>query len=150
MGRCSRWEGLPVGGQLSSLGLGPSEGSLGGDRKAESGVLDPQLPTPWLQSPAPNMGVPVHTQQCHCWFQKEPSARCPVRLSGSSCYPDGTMDYHAGPRATLLRLPWPWCSSAMFPALRVLPHRQSDPCLWAAGGAATGHSQCPHEHHTDT
>lgn len=155
MGRCSRWEGLPVGGQLSSLGLDPSEGSLGGDRKAEWGVLDPQLPTPWLQSPALNVGVPVQTQHCHCWFQKVPSARCPVRLFCSSCYPDGTMGYHAGPRTTLLRIPWPWCSSAMLLALRVLPHRQSDPSLWgkedgAAVGAATGHSQYPHEHHTDT
>lgn len=34
---------------------------------------------------------------------------------------------------------------AVSPALRVLPHRQSDPCLWgqedgAAGGATAGHS----------
>lgn len=72
-----RWEGLPAGGQLSSLGLDPSEGSLGGDRTAERDVLDPQLPTPWLQSPVPSMGAPVQTHQCHCWFEKEPSARCP-------------------------------------------------------------------------
>lgn len=91
-----RWEDLPAGGQLSSLGLDPSEGSLGGDRTAERDVLDPQLPTPWLQSPVPSMGAPVQTQ---------------VRLFGSSCYPDGTMGYHAGPRTTLLRLPWPWHSS---------------------------------------
>lgn len=71
-----------------------------------------------------------------------------VRLFGSSCYPDGTMGYHAGPRTTLLRLPWPWHSSDSSRSVtgsEVLPHRQSDPCLWgqedgAAGGATAGHS----------